>query len=159
MVHVTDGLATDGDPRRAAAALRGVRTQSGATVLVNVVLAPGDRPSILFPSKPAVLPDPAARAAFDSATTLPSGITARLAHLGYRLPAGARALMAGGGVDRDALSALALSVMGIATHPARCLDAPDRQLSRRYSRCRGRSRLRDQDDSPRPRRRPNARER
>jgi hypothetical protein len=71
VINVTDGRPSDGDPRPIAAALRGVASQDGNTLLFNVhISACGEKP-ILFPSSESCLPDDHARLLFRMSSPLP----------------------------------------------------------------------------------------
>jgi hypothetical protein len=70
VVNVSDGEATDGDPRTIAAQLRDIRTADGNLLLFNVNLSTEALPPIEYPNSPRGLPNPYARALFEMSSEL-----------------------------------------------------------------------------------------
>ncbi|MGA2617610.1 MAG: vWA domain-containing protein [Thermoguttaceae bacterium] len=74
VVNITDGAATDGDPRQPAVALRSVASYDGNVLLFNLhVSARGERP-ILFPTDERALSDDYARLLFWMSSPLPGAM-------------------------------------------------------------------------------------
>jgi hypothetical protein len=70
VVNVSDGEATDGDPRSIAAQLREIRTGDGNLLLFNVNLSPEPLTAIEYPSSPVGLPNPYAVTLFEMSSEL-----------------------------------------------------------------------------------------
>ena len=92
VINITDGLATDGDAELVlqwAMALRGVASQDGNVLLLNVHLsARGERP-ILLPTEEANLPDDYARLLFRMSSPLPPAMLRQAQILEESVSAGA----------------------------------------------------------------------
>ncbi|WP_172382607.1 vWA domain-containing protein [Streptomyces sp. MNP-20] len=89
VLHVTDGMATDGDPRRAAARLRKLRTADGRLLLFNLHLSARGEQAVYFPSAPVGGADPATALLYEMSSELPAGL---VEEAGYadRIAPGAR---------------------------------------------------------------------
>jgi hypothetical protein len=72
ILNITDGRATDGDPRPAAAALRDLSTTDGPVLLFNAHLSSAAHAPILFPGNEKVLPEPWAKLLFRMSSPLPA---------------------------------------------------------------------------------------
>lgn len=71
VIHVTDGEATDGDPRQRIGALTGLSTSDGSTLLLNVHLSANPNANaVVFPDSPRSLPDEYSRMLFETASLL-----------------------------------------------------------------------------------------
>ncbi len=70
VINVTDGEATDGDPRPLAEQLRGIVTSDGALLLFNSHMSDRDDQPLQFPNSPQLLPDEFARTLFDMSSEL-----------------------------------------------------------------------------------------
>jgi hypothetical protein len=70
VVNISDGEATDGDPRAIAAQLRDVRTTDGNLLLFNVNLSEQPAAPIEYPNSPMGLPGAYASALFDMSSQL-----------------------------------------------------------------------------------------
>ncbi len=92
VINITDGVATDGDAGRVlqwAMALRGVASQDGNVLLLNVhVSARGERP-ILLPTDETGLPDDYARLLFRMSSLLPPAMLRQAQILEESVSAGA----------------------------------------------------------------------
>jgi hypothetical protein len=71
VINITDGMATDGDPRPAAKALRQLASQDGEVLLFNAHLSNKKVQPIEFPSAEDGLPDNFARLLFRMSSVLP----------------------------------------------------------------------------------------
>lgn len=72
VINITDGEATDGDPRPNAELLRGLSTSDGNLLLFNCHLSGAAGTPVLFPETAAGLPDPYAEQLFEMSSPLPS---------------------------------------------------------------------------------------
>lgn len=90
VLHLTDGGATDGDPEPAAAALRGVATRDGRTVLLNICASPGHGQTAFLPFTEEQLFTDGERRAFRLSSELPSCFRRRLEVKGIATATGAR---------------------------------------------------------------------
>ncbi|AGC44639.1 hypothetical protein MYSTI_03327 [Myxococcus stipitatus DSM 14675] len=91
VVNISDGQPTDGDPTAAAAALRSVRGEDGAVLLLNVHLSSIPAQPIQFPDAEVVLPDAHARLLFDLSSPLTPGMRDAAREEGHAVRDGARA--------------------------------------------------------------------
>jgi hypothetical protein len=71
VVNISDGRATDADPRKAAAALRGLNSADGPVLLFNAHLSSTPAPPVVFPGGDKDLADPFARLLFRMSSPLP----------------------------------------------------------------------------------------
>lgn len=71
VINLTDGEATDGDPRAAAAALRELTTDDGNVLLFNLHLSSHGAAPTQFPADDAALPDKWAKLLFSLSSPLP----------------------------------------------------------------------------------------
>jgi hypothetical protein len=71
VVNISDGQASDADPRPAAAAVRGLSTADGQVLLFNAHLSSAPAPPIVFPASASGLDDPYARHLFKMSSPLP----------------------------------------------------------------------------------------
>jgi hypothetical protein len=90
VINITDGEATDGDPRPAAAALTALSTGDGPLLLFNLHLSSRPGPPLLYPAAAADLPDEFARQLFAISSPLPPHLQAAARGEGYALGEGAR---------------------------------------------------------------------
>jgi hypothetical protein len=93
VINITDGESTDGDPRDAAARLRGARTSDGSALLFTAHLAGGARSQTMFPDTAAGLPDRHASMLFEMSSPLPPPMLASAASMGQTLQSGARGFL------------------------------------------------------------------
>lgn len=82
LLNLTDGDATDGDPREAAEAIRGVRSTDGAALLFNLHLASESLAPVIYPDSPTALGDPLARRLYEVSSVMPPFMRSYAAHLG-----------------------------------------------------------------------------
>lgn len=90
VVNITDGEATDEDPRRLAAQLRSVHTRDGDLLLFNIHLSDTPAPVVEFPSSPVGLPDAFASTLFEMSSELTPYMLAVARGLGLPVSDGAR---------------------------------------------------------------------
>ncbi|MFQ5569577.1 MAG: VWA domain-containing protein [Rhodothermales bacterium] len=91
--NITDGEATDGDPRGPAAALRQLGTDDGHALLFNVHLSSSRKVPELYPSAPHDLPDDFARQLFEMSSVLPAVMQERFRDEGYAVRMQSRAFV------------------------------------------------------------------
>lgn len=89
--NVTDGLVTDGDPREAAAAVRGVASDDGNTLLYNIHISDKSTDPIMFPKDNKSLVDDYARLLFEMSSTLPEFALKEARKMGFSAEAESRA--------------------------------------------------------------------
>jgi hypothetical protein len=89
VINITDGQASDADPRPAAAALRNLATADGQVLLFNAHLSSTAAPPIVFPASAEGLPDPYARHLFRMSSPLPPQMLEAARHDGFAVSAGA----------------------------------------------------------------------
>lgn len=93
VLNITDGGATDGDPREAAAAIREVTGLDGAALVLNAHLADAPGQPISYPRSERDLDgDPYSQVLFEMSSHLPDALLANARTLGLALPAGARGM-------------------------------------------------------------------
>jgi hypothetical protein len=90
VINITDGKATDGDPRPFAAALRSLATSEGNVLLLNLHISEVAAAPIFLPSSHAGLPDAFACQLFEMSSPLPPAMQAEAIEMGWRLEEGAR---------------------------------------------------------------------
>jgi hypothetical protein len=90
VVNVSDGAATDGDPRSLAEQLRDVQTRDGALLLFNVNLSSSPGPAIQYPNTPRDLPDAYARTLFEMSSELTPYMVAVARGMGLAMSDGSR---------------------------------------------------------------------
>ncbi len=71
VINITDGQPTDGDPREAAKALRGLASKDGNVLMFNAHLSDKQNRPIEFPSEEGGLPDDFAKLLFRMSSELP----------------------------------------------------------------------------------------
>lgn len=71
VINITDGEATDGDPRAAAGELRGLSTSDGNVLLFNVHLSSRPSTPVLYPESSVGLADEFAQQLFEMSSVLP----------------------------------------------------------------------------------------
>jgi len=91
--NITDGEASDGDPREPAARLRSLETEDGAAMLFNVHLSSIEEPPVHYPSTPRGLPDDYARQLYEMSSIMPASFRERFAEEGYKVEENARAFV------------------------------------------------------------------
>jgi hypothetical protein len=83
VINISDGEATDGDPRPHAETLRQLATRDGNLLLFNCHLSGSAGTPILFPESAAGLPDPHAEQLFEMSSVLPSRLREAAQAEGY----------------------------------------------------------------------------
>ena len=114
VLHVTDGEATDGDPRAALEKLTLLGTEDGNVLLFNVHLSANENAAaISFPGPTVRLPDEYAQLLFDTASPLPSFFCAVASdEYSLKVDDGAKAFVLNADVK------LAVEALEIGTRPA-----------------------------------------
>lgn len=95
--NITDGEATDGDPRGAAQALQELATDDGPLLLFNVHISSSTQKPVLFPASSSELPDDFAMQLFEMSSTLPPVFKERFKEEGYDVKEDSRAFVFNGG--------------------------------------------------------------
>jgi len=72
VINISDGMATDGDPRPLAEQLRRLSSSDGPVLLFNIHISESAQTPILFPADAAGLPDDYARMLFGMSSPLPA---------------------------------------------------------------------------------------
>ena len=83
VINITDGEATDGDPRPLAEALHTLATADGNVLLFNLHLSARPGAPVLYPESEASLPDEFARQLFQMSSLLPPHIREAAGSAGY----------------------------------------------------------------------------
>jgi hypothetical protein len=89
VINITDGQASDADPRPAAAALRALNTTDGEVLLFNAHLSSAPSEPIVFPATAEGLTDPYARHLFKMSSPLPPKLLKAARADGFDVAAGA----------------------------------------------------------------------
>ncbi|CAM5398346.1 hypothetical protein GCM10010329_58480 [Streptomyces spiroverticillatus] len=89
VLHITDGISTDGDPRRAAAQLRKLGTADGNVLLFNLHLSAQNQETVYFPTTPPSHSDENSRLLFEMSSELPMSLVEEAGYEKQILP-GAR---------------------------------------------------------------------
>lgn len=93
LLHVTDGVSTDGDPEPIAGHLRQLQTDDGQVLLFNLHVTTGaDRP-IILPDNETTLPDEYASLLYRMSSVLPESFQRAAAKKDYRVSASSRGFM------------------------------------------------------------------
>jgi len=71
VINITDGDATDGDPRADASAIAGLSSSDGSVLVFNIHVSSTNAPSIMFPNGDQQLKDELARVLFSMSSQLP----------------------------------------------------------------------------------------
>lgn len=96
VLHVTDGEATDGDPSRAADAIRQLSTRDGNSLLFNLHVSTRPGENVAFPNSEQGLVDDFARSLFRMSSTFPAHIAQLAANKGYGVGDGSRGFIFNG---------------------------------------------------------------
>ena len=91
--NLTDGGATDGDPRVPAASLRSIIFEDGEPLLINLHLSSRSSQSIRFPATPDGIKDKHAKTLFDISSELPQFALNQLTAMGESVKIGSRAFI------------------------------------------------------------------
>jgi hypothetical protein len=90
IINISDGEATDGDPRPPAEALRQLATGDGNVLLFNLHLSSRSGSAIVYPDSEGSLPDDFARQLFQMSSRLPPHIQQAASGEGYTVSTEAR---------------------------------------------------------------------
>jgi hypothetical protein len=90
VLNLTDGEATDGDPRSAAEAVRQVSSADGQVLLFNLHVSSSGGEPVTFPDSDARLADTYAKQLFSMSSTLPSHMRTFARDRGYEVSDGTR---------------------------------------------------------------------
>jgi hypothetical protein len=90
IVNITDGVATDGNPEPAAAALKNVTSEDGNILLFNLHISSQDAVPIQYPPSEDQLADDYARLLFRMSSPLPPEMVEQAETIGIPISAGAR---------------------------------------------------------------------
>ncbi len=71
VINITDGEATDGNPKPAAQALRELKSKDGNVLLFNLHISTESAAAVLYPDRPDGLVDDYARMLFEMSSLLP----------------------------------------------------------------------------------------
>jgi hypothetical protein len=112
VINISDGAATDGDPREWADRLRSLSTDDGAVLLFNLSLSSNPAPSVSFPATPGQLSDEYAQTLFDMSSVLPPFMCQLATTHGFTLDDGARGFV----FNADIVSVVTFLQIGTATH-------------------------------------------
>ena len=93
IIHVTDGMSTDGDPEQIAQAVGTLSTDVGEVLVLNLHVADQVARPIEFPNSESHLPDNYAKMLFRMSSELPENILKYAATQGVALDAGARGFL------------------------------------------------------------------
>ena len=96
--NITDGEATDGDPREAAEALRALETEDGNALLFNVHISSNTDEPVLYPDTAESLPDDFARQLFAMSSVLPSNFQDKFKEEDFAVTEESRAFVFNGGI-------------------------------------------------------------
>jgi hypothetical protein len=111
VVNITDGAATDGDPREWATRIRGLSTEDGNVLFFNINLsALGDQP-LYFPASPERLTDQYAQTLFEMSSELPQFMSGMAAQQGLPISEGARGFV----FNADMVAVITFLQIGTAT--------------------------------------------
>jgi hypothetical protein len=112
VINITDGEATDGDPRNVAKAIRDMKSDDGNVLLFNLHISSQAGESLLFPETADGLPDDYARLLFEMSSPLPDYMRSFALQDGYSVAPGARGFVFNG----DIVSVI--SFLDIGTRPS-----------------------------------------
>lgn len=99
VVHVTDGLSTDGDPEDIATAIKAVATDDGEALLFNLHVDTETDEEILFPSSEDELPDEYSKLLFRMSSTIPDHLIPVAQGMGYNVTSESRFFAYKAGMD------------------------------------------------------------
>jgi hypothetical protein len=90
VINISDGEPTDGDPLRAAEALREVGTNDGTALLFNIHISGSSKRPIEFPDTQMGLPDEFAQRLFEMSSVLPPRLAEEAAREGFAVSPASR---------------------------------------------------------------------
>lgn len=112
VINISDGAATDGDPRQWANRLRGLSTKDGNALFFNVNLSALSTDTLYFPSSAESLRDDYARTLFDMSSPLPPFMQSLASQHGLNVSDGARGFV----FNADMIAVITFLQIGTATH-------------------------------------------
>jgi hypothetical protein len=83
VIHVSDGMSTDGDPGPITETMRLISTDDGEILLFNLHISPGTGESIIFPKSESELPDSHSRLLYRMSSNVPAALANAAIGLGY----------------------------------------------------------------------------
>jgi len=98
VINLTDGEATDGDPREQASAIRVLSSSDGETLLFNLHMSSRAGASVAFPPGEEGLPDEFARALFSMSSVLPAHMRDLAQQKGFTVSESSRGFVFNGGL-------------------------------------------------------------
>lgn len=96
--NITDGEATDGDPREPASALRALETEDGNVLLFNVHISSSPDDPVLYPEATTHLPDDFAQQLFEMSSVLPPSFQDKFQDEAYDVGVASRAFVFNAGI-------------------------------------------------------------
>ncbi|HYT91490.1 MAG TPA: hypothetical protein VEL76_22445 [Gemmataceae bacterium] len=96
VINITDGMATDGDPRPHAECIRDLASRDGSVLLFNVHLSARSATPIELPDQEAGLPDDFSKLLFRMSSVLPPGMRETAQREGYRVTEATRGFVFNG---------------------------------------------------------------
>jgi hypothetical protein len=90
LIHVTDGMSTDGNPEEIAQNLQKISTQDGECLLFNLHVSASSGESTLFPSSESVLPDQFSKMLFRMSSVIPDHLLAAAKSRDYKVDESSR---------------------------------------------------------------------
>ena len=96
--NITDGEATDGDPREPASALRALETEDGNVLLFNVHISSSPDDPVLYPEVTTHLPDDFAQQLFEMSSVLPPSFQDKFQDEAYDVGVASRAFVFNAGI-------------------------------------------------------------
>ncbi len=112
VINITDGEATDGDPRGIAQVIRHMKSDDGDVLLFNLHVSSQVGAPVLYPDKPDGLVDDYAKLLFEMSSVLPDYMRSFALQDGYLIAPGARGFV----FNADIISVI--SFLDIGTRPS-----------------------------------------
>jgi hypothetical protein len=112
VINITDGEATDGDPRQIAQVVRHMKSSDGNVLLFNLHISSHTGAPVVFPDAPDALADDYARLLFEMSSALPDYMRSFAMQEGFLVNPGARGFVFNG----DIVSLI--SFLDIGTRPS-----------------------------------------
>jgi hypothetical protein len=111
VINISDGAATDGDPRTWASRLQGLATNDGNVLVFNLNISGTQGAPVFFPDNPSSLTDEYARTLFEMSSPLPGFMRSLAAAQGIAASDGARGFV----FNADMVSVVAFLRIGTST--------------------------------------------
>ncbi len=112
VINISDGAATDGDPRQWAQRLQALSTTDGNVLFFNVNLSALSTDPLYFPNNSSGLNDEYARTLFDMSSTLPEFMCSMAKQRGLQAESGSRGFV----FNADITAVIQFLQIGTATH-------------------------------------------